>query len=377
MSFPVRRYPLDPTGHSPNNFVQGEQHVLGVKAGPYHPIAPFYGPYYNDPETLDVYAGGTRLEYGVDYWSTNLIQDATAEFSAEVCELIIVKNREEGETITLDYQNVGGLFQNHAKGLVDMYNAYLADNRPIDWVTGLRNKPSAYPPGYHLHLLSDVVGWEALIVAIERLINALTLRNVPAFEALIDWVIARTLETVTEEEIRNALQVDKVVTLRRLLFANRTLNFNAITFRPKNPSKRQGNPFELTISSTNFPFVENLYWTIEHDTTTANMFLATSGMVVVRDQEAEFKIHTAITDVEGTATFRVHLRRNNVGGPILATSRVLELVLNSTWDMDYGLLHNGMYAIPTTQENHLVWKTPESMFLIPDDHFYEVSNVSL
>lgn len=377
MSFPIIRYPLDPTGLSLNNFVQGEEHVLGVKAGPYHPLAPFYGPYYNSRDTLTVYAGTTLLEYQVDYWSTNLIQDATARFSGEVCELIIVKNRTEGEVITLNYQNVGGLFQNHAKGLVDMYNAFLADNRPVDWVTGVRNKPTAYPPSYHLHLLSDVVGWESLIVAIERLINALTLRNVPAFEALIDWVMARVLETVSEEEIRNAQQVDKFVTLRRLLFANKTLNFNAITFRTKIPSVRQGNSFDLTISSTNFPAVEVLYWTIEHIDTEDNMFVSVNGSVTVNDQEGSFRIPTLIIEIEGNRLFKVHLRRNSVTGPILSTSRTLELKLKPIFDIDYGLLINSISGIPTTQESHLVWKTPESMFLIQDDYFYEVSNVTL
>lgn len=191
MTLPVVRYPLDPTGLSPNNFVSGEQHILGTKSGSYHPVAPFYGPYYNDDITLKVYHGATLLVKGVDYWSINLIQDATALFNKEVCEVLIIKNRQAGDTITLYYQNLGGLYQNHAKGIADLYAATLADNRPIDWSTGVVNKPGGYNPAYHLHMLSDVVGWEPLIVAIERLINVLALRNVPAFEALIDYVNAK------------------------------------------------------------------------------------------------------------------------------------------------------------------------------------------
>lgn len=191
MSFPIRRYPLDPTGLSMNNYVSGEEHVLGAKSGPYHPVAPFYGPYYNDEATLRVYKEGTLLSRGVDYWGVNLIQDETARFSGEVCEILILKGMSEGDVVTISYQNLGGLFQNHAKGLVDLYNAYLADNRPIDWTQGLKNKPSSFPPSYHLHMLNDVVGWESIIVVLERMISAITLQNVPAFESLIDWVNTR------------------------------------------------------------------------------------------------------------------------------------------------------------------------------------------
>jgi L-aspartate oxidase len=74
----------------------------------------------------------------------------------------------------------------------------------VDWVDGILNKPDGYRPMYHLQLLNSVVGWENVIIAIERLGHALCLQHVPAFDALIDWVEAKVLETVSEEEIRNA-----------------------------------------------------------------------------------------------------------------------------------------------------------------------------
>ena len=376
MSFPIRRYPLDPTGQSPDNFVSGEEHVLGVKAGPYHPIAPFYGPFFNNPDTLKIYKGATLLVYEQDYWTSNLIQDQTAEFSGEVCELLIVKNMNEGDVITLNYQNLGGLFQNHAKGLVDLYNAYLVDNRPVDWVTGLRNKPSAYPPAYHLHMLSDVVGWEAVIVAIERLINVLSLRNVPAFEALIDWVMARTFEVVTENEISNVDPVAKVVTMERLIYAAKTLNFNAVTVKPRKADVRQGRFFIVDVASTNFPNPELLFWDIEHITTFPEMFKEESGRVGMTDQEGLIRFQSNLQENGvGAYQFRVRVRRNSVTGPILASSEVMSIVFTYIWELDYGLLANGLWQIPTTLQSHVVWQTPESLFLIPDDYFYKVSHV--
>lgn len=375
MSFPIQRYKLDPTGHSPNNFISGEEHTLGARHGPYHPLAPLYGPFYNDINTFSVYKNNERLEYGLDYWSTNLIQDGTAKFSYEVCEVIILKGCSEGDVVVLNYQCLGGLYQNHAKGLVNLYNAYLADNRPVDWTKGLVNKPSEYPPSYHLHMLQDVVNWESIIVAIERLINALTLKNVPAFEALIDWVIARTLETVTEQEIEIASPVDKVVTMRRLLYSTRILNYNGVTIKPREARKRQGEFFILDISSTNFPNQTKLFWELEHVTSFPGMFKTESGTLEINDQETFFYLNTTKQKTTtGEFDFRIRLKREDKNGVLLSTSKLLTLVYTPIWETDYGLMQNGLWSIPTTQLSHIVWQTPEAMFLIPDDNYYKDHN---
>ncbi len=376
MSYPVKRYPLDPTGESPNNFVSGEEHILGPKAGPYHPIAPLYGPFYNDLDSLRIYVNGVALlAPGVDYWCTNLISDETAKFSKEVSEIIIVKGRNEGDVITIDYQNVGGDMQNHSKGLVTLYDAFLKDNRPIDWSKGLKGKPETYPPAYHLHLLSDVVGWEHMIVAIERLINVLTLRNVPAFEALIDWVQARTLEVVTEEEILALSHVSKIVTAQRLLFASKKINFNGIRINPRQIKRGINEHFVLDIKSTNFDDGEPLFWNIRHRNSFPHMFSKTSGVLRIVGNEGVIVINSSTNPGnKGVYEFVVEIRRNSFEGPAIAESRVLFLVLSNEWDFDYGLLNNGVWSTPSTCQTPLVQPSAESMFLIIDDYFYEVSN---
>jgi hypothetical protein len=42
--------------------------------------------------------------------------------------------------------------------------------------------------------------------------------------------------------------------------------------------------------------------------------------------------------------------------------------------MDYGQLHNGLWALPTTTDSVLVGTSPEGTFLIPDNYFYQNSN---
>lgn len=373
MSFPARRYSEDPTGRSPNNLVASEIHTVGALAGPYYPIAPHYGPFFNDRTTLLVLKNGVPMEYETSYRCMNLVLDATSKFSGPVCELLILQDLKEGDTISISYQTLGGLFQNHAKGLSDLYQAWLLDGRPVDW-TRVKHKPNAYPPAYHLHMLSDVIGWESMIVAIERLINALTLRSVPAFEALIDWVMARSYEVASEEEIRNIEKIDRMITLRRLVFASETMNFNAVSVVPSKRVLKNGDFFRINVKSTNFPRREKLFWSLEHENTTPGDFPLLSGVFIMQDQEGGFYVPTRSLVRTGERNFRVVIRRNAADGPILATSPQLTIIYTWEWDFDYGLLANGMWAIPSTTDSTLVGLTPEGGFLIPDNYFYQHSH---
>lgn len=372
MSFPMRRYDLDKTGYSPNNQVVGEEHVLGPKAGPYHPIAPYYGPFYYERDRLTVYVNNVPVEFGEKFVAVNLIQDATAEFNGEVCEVLMVKDCQEGDVVTIDYQCLGGLYQNHAKGMVDLYQAFLADNRPIDFITGLVNKPDSYPPAYHVHFLNEVVGWEAVIVAIERLINALTLRNVPAFEALVDWVMAREIEVISQEEILKVISVNKLINYDRMLLAARNLNFNAIRLLPRSLTVKPQEFLVVDVESTNFVIGDTYYWSIVHEETTPEMFERSEGAFRVDRQDNLFVIKPKReVTLDKPVSFKVRITRNSVDGYELARTDTLYIEYTKIWDLDYGLLKNGIWSIPTTLHSGLVMPTAESMFLVIDDYFFE------
>jgi ABC-type polysaccharide/polyol phosphate export permease len=68
-----------------------------------------------------------------------------------------------------------------------MYETVLQDARPVAWENVL-GKPLLFPPTTHLHNLEDVYGFEPIVGALERVRNAIILSDVPAFEALVDWV---------------------------------------------------------------------------------------------------------------------------------------------------------------------------------------------
>ncbi len=371
MSYPIRRYNEDRTGRNPANFIANEEHILGPKRGQWHPIAPLYGPYFYDPETLLVTRNGVRQNFDVDFKSVNLVNEPSMDTAGNVMELLMLKNFNQGDRVTISYQTLGGPLQNNMKSLVDLYNAFLNDNRPVDWVDGILNKPDGYRPMYHLQLLNSVVGWENVIIAIERLGHALCLQHVPAFDALIDWVEAKVLETVSEEEIRNARDVNKSVTMRRLLYAQRKLHFNAMTLSVEQPTRKFGMPFTVHVKSTFLPDEEKLFWTIKHMDTTDATFDKLSGSFTHKEQESFVRIYTkAIPNGVGSANFRVEIRRESVTGPVIAYTRPLTVIYSYLWDFDYGKMNNGVWTLPSTLHSGLVDFNAESAFLIPDDTFY-------
>lgn len=323
MALPIYRYDLDKTGVNPNNFVSREKHTLQPKERPgdVRVTSPTYGPFYAESLQMWDVDTGRLLTRGTDYIPTELLGDASATFGKEICQYIVVVNFAVSNNIEISYQVLGGNYQNNGSVVQNVFETFLNDTRPVDW-TNVMNKPATYPPSLHMHLLQDIIGFGPLVVALERIRQAILLSNVPMFEALIDWIKNRTLNSVTEQEIRNMSPVNKVVTFDKLLYATRYLNFNAVTYRPSIRVMTSGTEISFKISSTNFLPVETLYWTVRHIDTTNSNFSASNGYVAVVNQEGSFVVNTLV-NTEGDnrmLNFEVDLRRNGIDGPVIAES---------------------------------------------------------
>lgn len=185
MSNPTTRFAYDKTGVNPDNLVMSEVHTLSTNQ--VRACAPTYGAFFT--ESLQVYDHSTDrlLQYGTQYRVVELLQDATIRLGKEVCLLILIMDTNVSSQIRINYQALGGMYQNDASGILSMYETIAKDNRTVDWINVL-NKPLDYPPTLHNHLFEDIYGFEPLVDAIERLRNAIIMGNVPAFEGMIDWV---------------------------------------------------------------------------------------------------------------------------------------------------------------------------------------------
>lgn len=185
MPAPLIRYQLDPSGLNPDNAVVGE--VRSLSQAQTRAVAPLYGPFFTKSLTIYDNVSNTLLIKGTDYTVVELLQEATLRYGEEIAQLILITNPAVNDTVRLSYQVLGGPNQNNVDAIVNMYESIMQDQRPVDWANVL-NKPVAYPPSLHTHFLEDVYGFESVVIALERVRNAIVLSDVPAWEALITWI---------------------------------------------------------------------------------------------------------------------------------------------------------------------------------------------
>jgi hypothetical protein len=309
---PLIRYPLDATGTNADNAVSGE--VKSLSVAQIRAVAPTFAPFFT--ESLIVYDHGNNrlLVRGVDYQCVELLQEATLRFGKEIAQLILVINPAVTSQVRLTYQVLGGLYQNNAEGLVNMYETVITDGRTVDW-SNVFNKPTTYTPTLHRHLLEDLYGFESVVVALERVRNAIVLSDVPAFEALIDWVKSRA---ITSAEIDNGQGLDKFVTHQALLEMMQSRNFNSFTIDPPVEEMEIGQTEVFWVRATSLPTSAVLYWTIEHRGTSAADFTTTSGVLNMNRNRGSFSL-TILNNVERARnTFDIAIRKGSPTGPIVA-----------------------------------------------------------
>lgn len=232
------RYPLDPTGTSPNNYVQGEEHTLlrrKVRA-----VAPTYGAFFT--ESMQVYDvdNGRPLDKGIDYDTVELYELPTVQFGKEVHAVVLIKNENVGDNITLSYQVVGGEYSASASAIIHMIDTLALDNRPVDW-GDLIAKPTEFEPSEHLHDAGDLYGFEYVTNALERVARAVVQGDHVSHDAIyryIDQALAKIqpgllkseVEEIADFAVSSAMQ-DYIATLANTAASNIRLMQDHITTR--------------------------------------------------------------------------------------------------------------------------------------------------
>ena len=260
MPFPLIRYPLDYTGVSVNNKIVDEVKLLESNKR-YRVASPTYGPFF--AESFILYDDDTNrlLVRGVDYNFAELLQEASIKTGKEIYNLVIVDTSLVSANIRYTYQVLGGNFLFNAQAIVDMYETFSNDERPVNWDNVL-NKPDTYNPTLHNHYISDVYGFEPLVSVLDRIRNAIVLSDVPAFEDLIVYVNSRALAAATEQDIDNGIGVNKVITLEKLLYALKKFNFNSMTMSPSKAFLIPNVQQTYNVTTTNIDDNTTLYRTI-------------------------------------------------------------------------------------------------------------------
>ena len=198
------RYPLDLTGTSRDNLVLNELHTL--KPTRVRAVALQNGAFYTASVVIRDVATARVLVAGQDYEFDNLYQMASEHAKAEVAAIIVITNTEVSNTISVDYQCIGGLYGYSTTAIMQQIEDLQLDNRKVEW-GNIYNKPAVYPPAKHLHDIGDVYGFEYLVQAIQQLRHAIMVGDEGSHENIYRY-IEKTIGSTSDRvrELENALK---------------------------------------------------------------------------------------------------------------------------------------------------------------------------
>jgi hypothetical protein len=165
MSRYLHRYGIDPTGKNPSNLVQHEVRTLVRRAR--RALVPKYGAFYSDSLRVRDKATNQLLVAGKHYVPSRLYAEPTAEFGKEVYGIVIITDPMVSDDVVLDYQVVGGQYEDSLPVILELMNTVRNDTRTLSF-NAISNRPTTVNPVRHLHDLGDSYGHEYLTHAIER-----------------------------------------------------------------------------------------------------------------------------------------------------------------------------------------------------------------
>lgn len=178
------RYPLDPTGLSPDNLVQGD--IKTMLNRPIRAVAPTYGAFF--VESLKIRDMATQ-QWLTDqqFYAAELFQFPTERYGKAICGIVVITDPTVSSQIELDYQCLGGEYSTNSDAIVQMIENLELDNRPVAW-GNLINKPDAFPPVLHYHDAGDIYGFEYVVHALDRIRGAILLGDDASHDAIYRYI---------------------------------------------------------------------------------------------------------------------------------------------------------------------------------------------
>lgn len=180
----VIKYPLDLTSVSPDNLVIGEIQTMPARTK--RAIAPEYGAFYTKSLIITDQANNQQLTTD-QYYAATMLAVPTMMSGEEVCAIIMITDPSVSDTVSLQYQAVGGEWSASATAIVQqIYNLNL-DDRPAAW-PAIIGKPDAFPPSAHLHDAGDLFGFEYVVKAINDVEAAILMGDSASHDAILKYI---------------------------------------------------------------------------------------------------------------------------------------------------------------------------------------------
>lgn len=180
-----QRYALDMSGVNPNNTVSGELHTLENRV--VRVIAPAHAPFFK--ASLKIRDENTHaLLSAAQYRCLSLVPmaSALAGVGKEVYAVIAVTDQHVSPNVSVSYQTIGGDYVQSFETTVALIESLTTDTRPVIW-PNIVNRPDLYEPSQHLHAVGDAVGFEHLVVELEKLRMAILMGDQVCHDELLTY----------------------------------------------------------------------------------------------------------------------------------------------------------------------------------------------
>ena len=163
----IKRYPLDLTSKHPDNKISDELHVVDSRTRVFALKA---GAFYTD--SVKITYLGDHLIPNEQFQFVRLVEAAVKRSRKNVAMFVLITAEVRGE-VHIEYQCVGGEFQEIPESLIEMLESHKHDARGI-YYKDLIDKPTLFEPVRHLHSIYDIYGLNPIadplnqLVAIQR-----------------------------------------------------------------------------------------------------------------------------------------------------------------------------------------------------------------
>lgn len=182
----ITQLPLDLKGTKLSNRIQNESRtMIRVDNKPHRVLIPRFGAFFDDG-SLKIYDGSRPLVPGIDYTTTYLYRDLTKLTAKPVYAFIIITNLAVSNTVTLNYQAVGGSFGVNTEELKALLDAVNPDNFRADWESVV-NKPTAFNPAEHVDEYWQLYGAENTVTVLNRVRDLLEKNDEAIVKELEDY----------------------------------------------------------------------------------------------------------------------------------------------------------------------------------------------
>lgn len=229
--------PLDLTGSLVSNKVTGEVRSITRDIDRY--FVPVNGAIYDNNGSFKIYnaVSGARLQPNTQYRLLHLVDEAVKISNKNVYAVIYIVDKTL-TSVRIDYQAVGGVYQNIASTINDKLSEYLLGTTGSNTIGNVVGVPVQVPPEQHLQNLNDFQGAGALLAVLESIRKAVLLGNGAAFAACYEYIDLRF-----QQSVQAIISAFNAAEIKRAILEEKTQIKDGdyiITTNPANPSSYLG-----------------------------------------------------------------------------------------------------------------------------------------